>query len=133
LSDTGNLTPCKSKDNDDILPDSFDARNEWASCFEDYVALSQGKCSATHALTTVSVVADRICIASESKKRVPLSTQDVLSCDVSNHGCDGGFANRVLNFGKKKGFVADACQEYTATSTPACPAKEGKDACREAG
>jgi hypothetical protein len=44
-----------------------------------------------------------------SKQIVRLSAQEVLDCDHSSQGCKGGTANRVLTWGKRKGFVPEDC------------------------
>jgi hypothetical protein len=44
-----------------------------------------------------------------SKKIVRLSADEVLECDQSSSGCKGGTANRVLAWGKRKGFIPEEC------------------------
>lgn len=46
-----------------------------------------------------------------------LSTQEIISCDKANYQCDGGYVNRVLNWGKRKGFVPEECFPYEGKST----------------
>lgn len=36
----------------------------------------------------------------------------MITCDASQYGCDGGYVNKVLNFGRKKGFVTEECMPY---------------------
>ncbi len=52
---------------------------------------------------SISAVQDRICMGSQ--KHVKLSSDEVLDCDSSSLGCKGGTVNRVLAWGKRKGFV----------------------------
>lgn len=119
LSDTGNVGPCKSRDEEGvILPDKFDAREEWPGCISPSPAPSN--CSSSYALAPISVVQDRICIASGGKKNVTLSIADAMSCDSNNYKCEGGYANRVLLYGKRKGFVEDSCLPWTGYNTT-CP------------
>jgi C1A family cysteine protease len=35
-----------------------------------------------------------------------------MNCDKGNYQCDGGYVNRVLNWGKRKGFVPEECIPY---------------------
>lgn len=127
MSDTGNIAPCKSKDEEGvILPDKFDAREQWPECISKPAAPSN--CSSSYVVTPLSVVQDRICIASEDKRKVTLSVADAMSCDNNNYKCDGGYANRVLLYGKRKGFVEDSCLPWEGRNTT-CPKKS---ACRKA-
>jgi sRNA-binding regulator protein Hfq len=41
-----------------------------------------------------------------------LSAQEIIDCDGNQFGCEGGYVNKVLNFGKKKGFIQQDCMEY---------------------
>jgi cathepsin B len=115
LSDTQNVPPCRSKETseDQLLPESYDWRLQFPHCVQE--AVSQGNCSASYALATVSMVADRIC--QQSNRTVKLSTQEVLSCDKGSYGCEGGYVTRTLNWGKRKGFIPEACYPYTANKT----------------
>jgi hypothetical protein len=40
----------------------------------------------------------------------------LISCDASSYGCEGGYANKVLNFGRKKGFISEECLPYTGVA-----------------
>jgi cathepsin B len=112
LSDTPNISPCKSKDDEEtIIPEKYDWREQYPDCVQ--IAQNQGNCSSAYAMTTLSVVADRIC--QSAKKQVRLSTQELVSCDNSNYHCDGGYVNRVLNWGKRKGFILEQCLAYNGT------------------
>jgi hypothetical protein len=66
-------------------------------------------CSASYAYTTLGVAEDRICMKAHEKIR--LSTQEILDCDVTSNGCEGGFVNKVLAFGSNKGFLPEECYE----------------------
>ena len=61
LADNPNIAPCKTKDSapDEILTESFDWRQQYPLC--EQVVTSQGNCSSSYAVATVSMVADRIC------------------------------------------------------------------------
>jgi len=61
-------------------------------------------------MSTLSVVEDRICM--QSKQTVRLSSQEILDCDANNYGCSGGYVNKVLQYGRNKGFILDECMEY---------------------
>jgi hypothetical protein len=79
---------------------------------------ASGNCSASYAITTLSAVSDRICMA--SKKPIQLSSQEIIDCDKSNYHCAGGYVNRVLNWGKRKGFVPEQCRPLVSKQEE-CP------------
>lgn len=64
---------------------------------------------------------DRICKA--SNKKVKLSEQEILDCDHTSEGCKGGSMNRVLAWGKRKGYITEEC--YTRAND----AEEYKNEC----
>ena len=41
-----------------------------------------------------------------------LSAQEIVNCDKSNYHCNGGYVNRVLGWGKRKGFIPESCLPY---------------------
>lgn len=59
------------------------------------------------------MVADRIC--QQSNRTVQLSAQEIIDCDKSNYGCEGGYVTRTLNWGKRKGFIPEQCYAYNGT------------------
>lgn len=115
LSDTPNVPPCKSREDTEetIIPDKYDWRENYPECVQE--VFNQGNCSASYALATTSVVADRIC--QQVKKPVRLSAQEILSCDRGNYHCEGGYSTRALNWGKRKGFILDECMPYNGTKS----------------
>ena len=91
-----------------MIPEQYDWLEVFPICYQQ--VFNQGNCSATYASGTLSVVADRICMT--TKKPMKLATQELVDCDMSNYHCDGGYVNRALNFGKRKGFVPEVCYPY---------------------
>lgn len=116
LADSANVPPCKSKDlsaEDMLLPESFDWRQQFPACVQE--VKSQGNCSASYAVATLSMVSDRICM--QSNRTVDLASQEIISCDKGNYGCEGGYVTRALNWGKRKGFIPEVCYPYNGTKT----------------
>lgn len=72
---------------------------------------NQKNCSASYALAALSATQDRICM--KTKTPVQLSTQEIVDCDKTNYGCEGGYVTRVLNFGRRKGFIPEQCYPFT--------------------
>ncbi len=62
-------------------------------------------------LATLSTVEDHIC--KDTGSTMYLSAQELIDCDKASFGCKGGNANRVLNWGKRKGFIKDSCYPET--------------------
>uniref|UniRef100_A0A7S3FW81 Peptidase C1A papain C-terminal domain-containing protein n=1 Tax=Strombidium rassoulzadegani TaxID=1082188 RepID=A0A7S3FW81_9SPIT len=71
----------------------------------------QTNCSASYAFSTLSAIEDRICM--QSNKTLKLSPQEIIDCDFNSFGCQGGYVNKVLAWGKKKGYITEECMEYT--------------------
>jgi len=74
------------------------------------------------------VLSDRFCIASNGKIDVILSPQDLVSCDKSNLGCNGGYLDRSWKYLVNTGIVADKCYPYSSGSgqTGTCQISGGK-------
>jgi len=64
-------------------------------------------------MATLSIAEDKICMANNATVR--LSTQEIIDCDVNNLGCDGGFINKVMKWGRTKGFILEECMPYTGS------------------
>jgi len=64
------------------------------------------------------MVEDRICQL--SNEQVTLSSKEIIDCEVSSHGCEGGYVNRVLNWGKRKGFIPEECLPFNGIQEE-CP------------
>jgi hypothetical protein len=115
LSDTNQINPCSSSrgldgvEEEDIdVPESYDWREKYPDCVQPVRSIGTN-CSSSYAFTTLSVVEDRICMA--NNQQVRLSTQEIIDCDPNSYGCDGGYVNKVLNWGRKKGFILEECME----------------------
>jgi hypothetical protein len=54
LSDTSNIAPCKSKEDEEmIIPEKYDWREQYPDCVQQ--PINQGNCSASYALAAISV------------------------------------------------------------------------------
>lgn len=51
-----------------------------------------------------------------SQQIVRLSADEILDCDKTSNACKGGYVNRVLSWGKRRGFVPETC--YIKSSDP---------------
>jgi len=110
------------------IPTSFDSRTQWAGCVGP--VLDQGHCGSCWAFGAIESLQDRFCIHSNGKQNVTLSEQDLVSCDSTNDGCDGGQPISAWDYLKKTGAVTAACYPYemgtchhpgcTEWNTPQC-------------
>ena len=73
------------------LPRAFDAREAFSKCAGVIGSVrDQGKCGSCWAVAATEVVNDRLCVASDGRRRRELSPQYALSCFDAGAGCDGG-------------------------------------------
>lgn len=125
-----NLEPCKSAQNlDIIIPESFDWREENPSCVQESPRVSK-ECSSSYILSTLSAAEDRICKQGK-KETVRLASQELIDCD-KNSECARGTVNKVLTWGKRRGFLPDTC--FPTTGKPEeCPEEHlTENECRQA-
>ncbi|XP_054163771.1 cathepsin B-like [Oppia nitens] len=89
------------------IPESFDAREKWPECASLREIRDQGECGACWAVSTTSVMSDRICIASKGKLQPIISAQNVVSCcnKYSCRGCDGGMNPSSWSYYVNDGIV----------------------------
>ena len=92
------------------LPASFDSRSAWPSCSSPI--LFQGSCGSSWAISSVSVLSDRICIFTPNSTLVPLSPQYIIDCDYIASGCYGGQPEDAWGFLMSHGAVTESCVPY---------------------
>ncbi|XP_060520108.1 cathepsin B-like [Cylas formicarius] len=102
-------------DNTTVLPETFDARDEWSNCTSIGRVWDQGACEASWAIASTSVMSDRICIHSNFTTTPTISPQDLISCCRScKIDCDGGFAILAWSYWNNSGIVTGGPYEsYT--------------------
>ena len=111
-----------------LLPASFDARERWPGCIGP--VLDQGTCGSCWAISSISVMSDRLCIEKRARvepnaTRVALSALQLTSCDsgggffapnwLKNKGCQGGQPWAAFEYAEKTrvgGMVSDKCFPY---------------------
>lgn len=118
ISDSPNMTPCQMYDDVEV-PEKYNYRwdPERNQCVDQ--PRMSGNCTASHVLSVLSTVEDRICIANGGD-RFRLSAQDVISCDPANYQCNGGYVTYTLNYGQSQGYIREECSPWTMTNTT-CP------------
>lgn len=113
----------KSFESNSATPDNFDSRVAFADCV--HPIRDQQRCGSCWAFGSSEAFSDSFCIASKGKINVVLSPEDLVSCDHSNSGCQGGWIGSAYEYFESTGIVADTCFPYTAGQgvEPACAKK----------
>eukprot|EP00923_Selenidium_pygospionis_P022710 GHVN01039292.1.p1 GENE.GHVN01039292.1~~GHVN01039292.1.p1 ORF type:complete len:271 (+),score=37.80 GHVN01039292.1:51-863(+) len=111
------IYPCESPEGlPGKMPEAFDARKKWPDCF-NYEAYSMGECSSSWAIAAATTMSSRACIVDNSKAKVDLSPQVLLSCDPSAMGCKGGAIDSMWIHVEKEGLQPVECQPFTGRMT----------------
>jgi len=128
LSDNPNIEACKSSQNELMVPESFDWREENPECVQEPLKQSR-ECTAGYVLSTISAAEDRICKFGK-KEPVRLSSQELIDCD-KNIECSRGTINKLLQWGKRRGFILDSCYPW-AGKAGECPDEHlAENECRQ--
>jgi cathepsin B len=106
---------------DATLPTTFDSRTQWPTCV--HAIRDQAQCGSCWAFAASEVLSDRFCIATNGKTDVILSPQDLVSCDKTDYGCDGGYLDHSWQYLVSTGIVSDDCLPYSSGTgrVAACP------------
>jgi cathepsin B len=103
---------------DSDVPASFDARQQWPKYI--HPIRDQQQCGSCWAFAASEVLSDRFAIASQGSDDAVLSPEDLVSCDGTDMGCQGGMLSNAWNYLANTGIVTDKCFPYTAgQGTPA--------------
>ncbi|XP_072449859.1 procathepsin L-like [Chiloscyllium punctatum] len=88
---------------------------------------SQGSCGSCWAFSVTGAIEGqwaKIC-----KRLVSLSEQNLLDCDKSNYGCNGGFKTRAFKYVKRNGIQSEKAYPYKAKQSR-CKFRKDKIAAR---
>lgn len=94
------------------VPDAFDSRTQWPNCA--HAILDQGRCGSCWAFGASEAHTDRVCIATKGASNNVLSSQDLVSCDTGNYGCNGGYLDETWDYIQRSGIVTEACWPYSS-------------------
>jgi len=113
-------TPERMKLRRDVsIPESFDARENWASCSNIIGGITNQKtCGSCWAMSTAAVLSDRACINNISS--VAYSPQYMMSCYPHQLSCNGGYGSTVWMDVHEFGTVPESCYPFVAKDT-SCP------------
>ncbi|KAJ6234023.1 tubulointerstitial nephritis antigen-like 1 [Anaeramoeba flamelloides] len=94
------------------LPDSYNFEEDYAQC-SGHVQ-NQAKCGSCWAFGTATSFAKRRCRAGLDTELVLYSEQELVSCDNSDSGCNGGNPEMACEFVVNTGLVSYDCFPYTS-------------------
>jgi len=104
------------------IPQAYDAREAWPSCFPK--VYNSGNCTASYAIAAASSLSSRYCISDNTKyNSLQLSPQQILSCDSKSRGCKGGGVDSVWAYIQKRGLYPEKCVPYKAAGPKESPCK----------
>jgi len=89
------------------IPAQFDARTQWPNCADVIGTIpDQSACGSCWAVSSASVMSDRVCIGSQGKVKTPISANDLVSCCLDcGYGCDGGYPDETFYAWQSTGVV----------------------------
>ncbi|CAL8104646.1 unnamed protein product [Calicophoron daubneyi] len=93
-------------DENEVIPEEFDARQKWPHCISLKTIWDQGQCGSCWAVSSASAMGDRYCIRNQSN--VVLSAYDVMSCCKTcapNGPCNGGYPIKAWQHWNTMGVV----------------------------
>jgi cathepsin B len=119
------VDPPAHKSNAGALPTSFSAMQQWPQCPTIGSIRNQAQCGSCWAFSATEVLGDRFCVGSNGTTSVLLSPQDLVSCDTTDDGCNGGQLSNAWHWMESQGVVTDACMPYTSGggNSGTCPSK----------
>lgn len=97
------------------LPEEYDFRKEYPTCNVGGIK-DQGSCGGCWAFAASEALQHRFCSHSKGEQRPNLSPQNLLSCDKSSYGCNGGRRQTTWDFFKINGIVTEECFPFTSYS-----------------
>lgn len=97
-----------SNDTPLTAPEGFDSRTQWPNCI--HPIKDQANCGSCWAFAASEVLEDRICI--QGGENVIISAQDIVSCDKTCMGCNGGWLKNVWRYLANHGAALDSCLPY---------------------
>jgi len=103
------------------IPTSFDSRTQWPGCIG--AIRNQARCGSCWAFGAAESASDRTCIQSSGSVNVTLAPLDLVECDNTDDGCEGGEPLTALQYWVSSGLVTEQCMPYN-DSIPTCPPQD---------
>ena len=96
-----------------VINDEYDFRKEYPQCILGI--RDQGHCGGCYAFGTATCHQYRWCMKTNGEMDKVLSPQHIVSCDMEELGCRGGFSNKAFEFIYHDGLVTEECFPYSST------------------
>lgn len=88
--------------------ESFDSREEWPD--KIHAIRDQGQCGSCWAFGATEALSDRLAI--RGTVNTVLSPQHLVSCDMGNFGCQGGYLGETWSYMNAHGVMTEECYKY---------------------
>lgn len=92
---------------------------------------TNSKCGASWAFSTVAAMEGLHAIGGQNK--TSFSAQQLIDCDVTNNGCEGGWTSKGYAYTSKYGLMPKADYPYTGQKGAACLYDETKAVFKNTG
>ena len=89
------------------------------------------KCGASWAFSTIAALEGLQAIGGQNK--TSFSAQQLIDCDVTNNGCEGGWTSKGYAYSSKYGMMPKADYPYTGVKSAACLYDETKAVFKNTG
>eukprot|EP00347_Sterkiella_histriomuscorum_P009809 403339807 len=103
------------------LPTAYNTKTAFPSC--PHTILDQANCGSCWAHAAVTMLQNRFCIKSGGSINMQFSRQDMVSCDLGNAACNGGYLSSSVQYLQTEGVVSEQCLAYASAdgnSVPRC-------------
>jgi cathepsin B len=114
-----NIISLEKEDEDFILPDEYDLREEYKDCKSLRDIRDQYRCGGCWAFTVAEVISDRICIKSKGKEQPIISENELITCcnfcfnETSlKKGCGGGYVSSAYLYWIYFGLPTEECKPF---------------------
>ena len=105
------------------VPDSFDSETHWPMCAKVIGDIrDQSNCGCCWAFSTAEAASDRMCINTNGKTLLPLSSEQLCFCSNPD-GCNGGDPLAAWQFIAETGLVTGGQQPFKAPTGGGTPQK----------
>ncbi|KAA6372284.1 MAG: putative cathepsin B2 cysteine protease, partial [Streblomastix strix] len=102
------------------VPDTFDSRERWPDAI--LPVRDQGDCGSCWAFSIAETIGDRLGVLGCS--RGDIAPEDLVSCDIFDDGCDGGFIDMAWDWCQENGLATEECIPYKAGEGVESPCPE---------
>lgn len=69
-------------------------------------------CGSCYAFSAAGMLTHRLCIKTNAVLNKRLAPKELVSCDSSNYGCNGGWMTNTLYYLTSYGLPTEACLNY---------------------